>query len=121
MKEIILLIMVSCLSLSFISFSVLAGMENYLHEAMKHTQAAMSSTNEKAIVQHATEAITQANAAKDEQKYQEDKNFIDEGLRSLDEAVNKGRKGEIEAAQEAARKAFEHFKNASSALPRAPH
>ena len=63
------------------------------------------------------EAITQANAAKDEQKYQEDRNFIDEGLRSLDETVNKDRKGEVEAAQEAARKAFEHFKNSSSALP----
>lgn len=121
MNEITLLTLVSFLSLSFISFSVLAGTGSYMDEAMKHTEAAMSSTDKKAIVQHATEAITHANAAKNDQQHNVDANYIDEGLRSLDEAVKEGNNGEVEAAQEAARKAYEHFKRASSIIPRSYH
>lgn len=113
MKEITLLTLVSFLTLSFISFSVLAGLDGHLDEAMKHTEAAMSSTDGKGIVQHATEAMTHAHAAKDDKQNKVDSSHVDEGLRSLDEVVTEGKNGKIEAAQEAARKALEHFKQAS--------
>lgn len=103
---------VSILIMSLISFGVLAG-SSHLDEAMQHTEAAITSPDGKTVAQHAAEAKTHANAAKNDKQHKVDSKHVDEGIKSLDDAVKEGNGGNTDAAQKAAREALNHFKQAA--------
>lgn len=109
MEEIIFITLISVLALSFISFNVLAT-STHIEEAMRHTEAAMTSTDGHSIASHATDAITHARAAYDDKENKINPIEVDEALRFLNSAINEGNNAKVEAAQEAARKAHELFK-----------
>lgn len=112
MKKVSLLSLLTFLTLSFMSFGVLAG-GGHLDEAMKHTEAAISASDAKGVAQHATEAKMHAQSAKDDKQHKVDNKHVDEGISCLDDAVKEGNKGNTEAAQKEAKKALEHFKAAT--------
>ncbi len=96
---------------TFFSLSALAG-AGHLDQAIQHAEMAVKSTDGKAVAKHAMEAKKYANAAKNDKDRQIDTNHMDEGIKSLDDAVKEGKDGETDAAKKAASDAIEHFNQA---------
>ncbi len=104
MKTILFSLFIAAL-FAFNPLNAIAG-SSHLKEAIEHTEAATKANDAKAITQHAEEAKTHANAAKSEMS---ENKHLQEGLKSLDEAAQKGRDGKAEEARKAAKDALEHF------------
>lgn len=103
--------------MAIISFSAVAG-DTALDQAIQHAQAAATSSDSKAVVQHATEAIMQATAAIRMKPIaarndKNEENHISEGLKHLDEAVKEGNAGNTDVAKKAATDAVNYFKQAT--------
>jgi Small metal-binding protein len=116
MKNITLL--ASLFIMAIISFSAIAE-DTPLDQAIQHAQAAATSSDSKAVVQHATEAIMQATAAIKMKpiagRYDKNEdNHVSEGLKCLDDAVKEGNAGHTDAAKKAASDAVNHFKQAAN-------
>ena len=104
--------------MAIISFSAVAE-DTALDQAIQHAQAAATSSDSKAVVQHATEAIMQATAAIKMKPIagSYDKNedsHISKGLKCLDDAVKEGNAGHTDSAKKAASDAASHFKQATN-------
>lgn len=97
------------LIMSFLSFSGIAG-QNHLDQAIKHSEAAVTSVDGKTLAKHAQEAQIHAKAAKNDTT---DSKYLDEGIKILDDAVKEGNEGNIDAAKKAATDAVKRFKQAT--------
>jgi len=97
------------LMMSLLSFSVVAG-QSHLDQAIKHSEAAVTSADGKTIAKHAQEAAIHAKAAKNDKT---DAKHLDEGIKRLEDAVKEGNEGNIDAAKKAATDAVNHFKQAA--------
>jgi hypothetical protein len=95
----------SILIIALFSFSAIAG-QSHLDEAIQHAEVAATSSDGKAIAQHAQESKTHAKAAKNDKT---DAKHLDEGIKCLDDAVKEGNDGNIDAAKKAATDAVKPF------------
>jgi soluble cytochrome b562 len=102
----------SILIIALFSFSALAGSDHF-GQAIKHAEAAVKSDDGATVAQHAKMAKTYANASKSEIDRQINRKHLDEGIKSLDEAVQEGNDGNTDAAKQAATDAINHFKQAT--------
>lgn len=99
--------------LMLLSFGTFAR-ENHLNQAVQHAEAAIQSTDVKAITEHAEEAKTHAEAAKAEKTQATGGNsHLDAGIRSLNEAIKEGKLGAVDLARKAAEQAVAHLKQAA--------
>jgi hypothetical protein len=103
------LLYASILIIVLFSFSAIAG-QSHLDQAIQHAETAATSSEGKAIVQHAQESKTHAKAAKNDKT---DAKHLDEGIKCLDDAVKEGNDGNTDAAKKAATDAVKHFKQAA--------
>lgn len=93
--------------LTFSSFSISAGSDSHLKEAIQHTEAAAQASDAKAVAQHAEEAKRHANAAKTEKPGNQ---HIQAGLKSLDDTTRQAHDDKTDEAKKAAEDALKHFK-----------
>lgn len=96
------------LSMASLSFIVFAK-TNHLEQAIQHIEAAIAATNGHVVAEHAEMAKIYINGAKDKEDPEVDLKHLDESIRSLDEAVEKGKNGNPVAAKQAARDALNHL------------
>ena len=111
MKTIILF--TSILILIFFSFSA-RGKGSHLDLALQHAEAAVTSTQWKAVAEQAEMAKNHANPAKTEndQAGKMGSPHLDAGIRSLEVAIKEGQLGAADLARKAAEQAVAHLKKA---------
>ena len=106
MKKYILL--ASILVMALFSFSVVA--DDYLDQAIQRAEAAVRANDGKILILYATDSKVHATDAKNDKTI--DIKHVDEGIKYLDDAMQKGKDENIEAAKKAAAEAIKHFKQA---------
>ncbi len=94
------------------SLNVQAG-DNELIDAIQHTQKAVTAKNGDDVIKHAEMAKGHANAAKNDKYINVENKQMDDGIKFLNDAINEGKGGNLEAAREAARDALKHFTQAT--------
>ena len=94
------------------SLSVHAG-DNELIDAIQHTQKAVTAEDGEDVVKHAEMAKGHANAAKNDKYMKVENKQMDDGIKSLNDAIKEGKGGKLEAARKAARDALKHFTQAT--------
>lgn len=92
------------------SFNVHAD-DSHLKEAIKHTEEAVQAKDAKTIAQHVEEAKKHAAAAKSEKP---EDTRIQEGLKSLDDALRESKDGKEDSARKAAGDALDKFNQAEN-------
>lgn len=111
--KIITLYTTSILIMTLFSLSALAA-ENHLNQAIQHADTAVRAPDGKTIAEHAEMAKTHANAAKtEENRDTTGSTHLDAGIRSLDQAIEKGNLGAADSARKAAEDALAHLKQAA--------
>ena len=92
--------------------------ENHLEQAIQHTKAASQATEGKSIAKHAQSAkdhATDAKNAKPNQKHSENSSdHLVEGIRNLDQAIEKGNLDAVDSAKKAAEDALAHLQQAKN-------
>lgn len=90
--------------------------ENHLEQAIQHTKAASQATEGKSVVKHAQSAkdhATDAKNAKPNEKHSPNSSeHLVEGIRSLDQAIEKGNLDAVDSAKQAAEDALTHLQQA---------
>ena len=98
--------------MALFSFSALAE-SSHFDQAIQHAVAAAKSDDGEAIANHAKMSKKYANASKSETDRQINRKHLDEGIKSLDEAVKEVNDGDTDAAKHAATDAIRHFNQAT--------
>lgn len=92
--------------------------ENHLEQAIQHTKAASQATEGKSIAKHAQSAkdhATDAKNAKPSQKHSPHSGeHLVEGIRNLDQAIEKGNLDAVDSAKQAAEEALNHLQQAKN-------
>ena len=86
--------------------SVMAGGNPHVGEAISHAEGAVEQGHADALVEHAQEALTHAQAAQKDLKNP----HLDEGVHELMEAVEHGNAGHAEVGTKHAKSAVMHLK-----------
>ena len=102
----------SILILTLFSFSALAE-SSHFDQAIQHAIAAAKSDDEETIANHARMSKKYANASKSETDRQINRKHLDEGIKSLDDAIKEANDGNTDAAKHAATDALRHFNQAA--------
>ena len=87
------------------SFSAFAKIDPLI-EAILHTYSAVRAPDGISVAQHAAVAIIHANATKNDKDQIVDRRLLEDGIKSLDDAVKEGTSGNTDAAREAANDAL---------------
>lgn len=92
--------------------------ETHLEQAIQHTKAASQASEGKSIVKHAQSAkdhATDAKNAKPNEKHSENSSeHLVEGIRNLDQAIEKGNLDAVVSAKKAAEDALAHLQQAKN-------
>jgi hypothetical protein len=101
-------LLISILGMMLFSLNVIA--DDHLDQAIQRAEAAVRANDGKILVQYATDSKVHATDAKRDKTI--DATHIEEGIKSLDDAMKEGKDGNTEAAKKATADAIKHFKQA---------